>query len=103
LYEALRELPSKAYTKHLNYVQQKVNANLYKYRMGNFSGISWTEKTSDYRNKIFDPVVDEIKQLEEEKNTYNVPTTFNSDLSSLKNKWEGELKAAIYYFRFVST
>jgi len=98
LHDALKDLPEKLYTKHLNYVKQSINANRNAYRNTSFSGVNWAQKTNDYKNKIYFPVIAIINELETEKNIYNV-STINSDLSALKDIWEKELADATEYFK----
>ena len=99
LHVALNELPRMAYAKHLNHIARQVNTNLDIYRNDRYSGTNWAQKASDYRNRIFDPITDEIKLFEAEmENTYHVSDN-DPVFISLKNKWEQELSKAIDYFK----
>ena len=98
LHVALNNIPGLAYTKHQQYIVEKVNANSNKYRTASFSGASWAQKAADYRNKIFDPVLEEIKFFEKEKSSYRV-IRGEIDLNALKKKWVKELDEAITYFK----
>jgi len=94
----LQALPGKAYTKHLNNLNTRMNQNRNRYRTVTFTGSTWAEKTSQYRERFWEPVNDQITELENEEHIYSV-SSFQANIRSLKNRWNTELNDAIAYFR----
>jgi len=94
----LRSAPSRAYSKHLNYLRSRVNANIGEYRTGTFSGNNWAQKATDYRDKVFDPIAEEIEQFQNiSASLYGISPS--SDLQNIKTSWNSEIMNAIEYFK----
>ena len=97
-HNSLHSVPSRAYSKHLNYVKSKVNANRGRYRTGSFSGNNWAQQAADYRDRIFDPIVNELIQFQNTSGTlYGISAV--SDLQNVRAGWNNELFDAIEYFK----
>ena len=95
----LRMMPGKAYTKHLNYIKNKVSMNSGAYKSEIFPGNNWAQKTSAYRDKIYDPINKEIEQFEI-LNGYGVDSK-GTEITSVKTMWNAELQLAMEYFKTI--
>jgi len=98
-YISFDQLREKIYIKHWNHVVGLFNTSLNKYRTDNYAGDSWAQKASEYRNKVYDPVLEEIERFEVEmENTYRIKRN-DMNVNSLKSRWKQEFNDAMDYFK----
>ncbi len=98
---ALNTAPARAYSKHLNSVRSQIFAKSGTYRNGTYSGQNWAQKTADYRDKVYEPVVEEMSFLQSNSDDLYGLSAYD-DLQSLNNRWNRELQDAIEYFQNLS-
>lgn len=99
--DALNSAPQRAYNKHLNSVRSQIFAKSGAYRNGIYLGQNWAQKTADYRDKVYEPVVKEMSFLQSNSDQLYGLSAYN-DLQSLNNRWNRELQDAIEYFQNLS-
>lgn len=97
-HEALNSAPQKAYSKHLNFVRSRASAKSGAYKNSIYTGETWAQKAADYRDKIYDPIMEDITFLQNNANTLYGVSAF-SDLNNVKSRWDNELVNAIQYFK----
>lgn len=97
-HEALNSAPQKAYSKHLNFVRSRASAKSGAYKNSIYTGETWAQKAADYRDKIYDPILEDITFLQNSATTFYGVSAY-SDLNSVKSRWDNELVNAIQYFK----
>lgn len=97
-HEILNSAPQRAYNKHFNSVRSQIYARAGEYRNGRFTGTSWAQLASDYRDKVYEPIVDDLSYLDQNAETlYGVSAS--NDLQPLYDRWNRELQNAIEHFQ----